>query len=87
MLAHAMAHVVERHGLRQVAPGQVRERRKFESEADQRAVGMLAAADYDPGVLKAYISREQVDAENGLFSRWPVRELRVAAIDAAIRER
>jgi len=97
MLAHGMAHVVEKHGF-QKGPGmpvyiatgpvlplaQVRIQRRFEAEADRRAVGMLAAAGYDPSALKTYISREQTDPENGLFSRWPVREGRIAAIDLAI---
>ena len=100
VLAHAMAHVLERHGLSQgskmpvyigagsVMPrGVLAEQRKFEIEADRRAVAMLIAAGYNPAALKSYIGREQIDPQNGLFSRWPVREVRVAAIDAAIRER
>jgi predicted Zn-dependent protease len=97
MLAHAMVHVLERHGLSQgsktpvyigagpVMPrGLLAQQRSFEVEADRRAVAMLIAAGYDPAALKSYISREQVDPQNGLFSRWPVREVRVAAIAAAI---
>jgi predicted Zn-dependent protease len=100
MLAHAMSHVIARHGFQQgskvpvyiggggVLPvGMIREQRKLESEADRSAVNMLAAAGYDPSALKSYIRREQVDPDNGLFSRWPVREVRLAAIDAAIQAR
>ena len=97
MLAHAMVHVVERHGLLKSSRiptyigagpwmpiGQLSNQRTFETEADRLAVALLLAAGYDPAALKSYISREQVDPQNGLFSRWPVREVRVAAIDAAI---
>jgi len=99
MLAHAMAHILERHGFRQTAGtpayfvmgptmplGQVREQRKFEIEADRRAVGMLAAAGYDPEALLQYIRREQVEEDGGLLSRFPVRELRVLAIGEEIRK-
>jgi predicted Zn-dependent protease len=98
MLAHGMAHVIERHALRHstgipafigaggpLPLGMSREQREWEGAADRRAVALLTAAGYDPAALKAYIGREQVDPQNGLFSRWPVREVRVAAIDAAIR--
>lgn len=100
MLAHAMAHVTGRHGLRQgskmtvyigagpfMPVGQLGQQRRFEVEADRRAVSVLIASGYDPAALKTYISRVQTDPQNGLFSPWPVREARIAAIDAAIRER
>lgn len=62
--------------------------RASELEADRRAVGMLAAAGYDPGALVRYISRLQPPntAVHELHSALPATEKRVAAMEQAIRE-
>jgi predicted Zn-dependent protease len=61
-------------------------RRTFELEADRRAVGMLAAAGYDPTALLRYIQREQPeDSPKPAFSCLPTLTARVEKISEAIR--
>ena len=110
MLAHAIAHVAERHGTRQATRGQIvnmasvpliymghshaygvvpmgflKFARAFELEADKLAVGITAAAGYDPAALIRYVNRMQVDRGDPNTSALPPVAERIAALTEAVR--
>lgn len=58
--------------------------RRYELEADLRAVPIMAGAGFDPNALARYIQRVQVDSPGSTraFSPLPPRHKRVAALPA-----
>ena len=110
MVAHASAHVIERHATRAATRGELVQmasiptvfvggwvgdpnalpvglramNRQFELQADALAAKLMSAAGYDPKALTAYIGRTQKDQTNVIFSAYPAREPRIAALEKAI---
>ena len=97
MLAHALAHSAGRHelgtafypvmfGASGLTPGRISAQRKFEIEADQEAVRLMAKAGYDPESLPSYVARVQKPAVGNvsrLFAAHASIEERVASIRSA----
>jgi beta-barrel assembly-enhancing protease len=100
ILAHAMAHIADRHGRVQIGQGPIvfmggdssllplgmrPAQRASENRADDLAENALSAAGYDPAGLASYLKRVQPPATpNQVGATLPDREQRVAAILAAI---
>lgn len=78
MIAHAMGHVVEHHGMETAGPNELR--------ADALAISLAASAGFDPGALARYIARvptpwstERLAAMQPIIARFPIAGSQVSS--------